>query len=174
MAGFWLSLIWIGLIPSNEGYASLFEASEISAQIADSGLNVVYRSKGAATLTQAQLASENTVMLGENTRLHRKAVHGGFVYWQDDITELNRINDELSEVGERLSEEAELLRMENELEEERARIEARTRVYDRIADEVRPQLEKIADLCAQAEKNPDTYEKNMGHVCLLGAFVKRY
>ena len=174
MAGFWLSLIRIGLIPSNEGYASLFEASELSAQIADTGLNVVYRSKGAATLDKSRLASENTVMLGDNTRLHRKAVHGGYVYWQDDITELNRLNAELSEVGERLSEEVELLRMENELEEERARIEARTRVYDRIADEVKPQLERIADLSAQAEGDPDAYEKNMGLVCLLGAFIKRY
>ncbi|MBR6259068.1 MAG: hypothetical protein IKR21_02530, partial [Oscillospiraceae bacterium] len=95
-------------------------------------------------------------------------------YWQDDITELNRVNAELSEVGERLSEEVELLRMENELEEERARIEARTRVYDRIADEVKPQLERIAELSARAEGDPDAYEKNMGLVCLLGAFIKRY
>ncbi|MBR6351225.1 MAG: hypothetical protein IKR93_02755, partial [Firmicutes bacterium] len=42
MAALWLSFMYIGLIPSNEGYAKLFEASDTASQIADRGYNVIY------------------------------------------------------------------------------------------------------------------------------------
>ncbi|MBR1690660.1 MAG: hypothetical protein IJ713_07795 [Oscillibacter sp.] len=125
-------------------------------------------------MTKDQLSSVATVMLDDNTRLHRKAVSGGFVYWQDDITQLNHINAELAEMGEHLAEETELLRLENELHEERAIIEARSRTYDIIAAEVLPQSRKIAALCAEAERDPSRFDGNMKAVCLLGAYIKRY
>ncbi len=174
VAGIWLGIISIGLIPSNTGYGKLFEASDLAAQIADRDYHVIYRSVEAAVLTKDQLSSVTTVMLDDNTRLHRKAVSGGFVYWQDDITQLNRINAELAEVGEHLAEETELLRLENELQEERAQIEARSRAYDKIAAEVLPQSKKIAALCAEAERDPSRFDGNMNAVCLLGAYIKRY
>ena len=174
VAGIWLGIITIGLIPSNTGYGKLFELSDLAAQIADRSYRVIYRSAEAAALTKAQLSSVTTVMLDDNTRLHRKAVSGGFVYWQDDITQLNHINAELAEMGEHLAEETELLRLENELHEERAIIEARSRTYDIIAAEVLPQSRKIAALCAEAERDPPRFDGNMKAVCLLGAYIKRY
>ena len=174
VAGIWLGIITIGLIPSNTGYGKLFELSDLAAQIADRSYRVIYRSAEAAALTKAQLSSVTTVMLDDNTRLHRKAVSGGFVYWQDDITQLNRINAELAEIGGHLAEETELLRLENELHEERAIIEARSRTYDIIAAEVLPQSRKIAALCAEAERDPSRFDGNMKAVCLLGAYIKRY
>ena len=174
VAGAWLSLIRIGLIPSNEGYEVLFEASSLSAQIADGARRVVFRSAGAATLTPEQLASEDTVLLDPDTRLHRKPVRGGWVYWQDDISRLNRIRAELEETQEQLAEEAELLRLRFETAQDRARIEARLRVYDAISAAVLPQSERIEALCREAEREPERYERNMRLVCLLGAYIKRY
>ncbi|MBQ9818537.1 MAG: hypothetical protein IJM59_13870 [Proteobacteria bacterium] len=174
MAGICLSLIYIGLIPSNGGYGRLFEQSELAAQIADQNLRVIYKSANAAPLTQEQLASPASLLLDRDTRLHRKAVTGGFVYWQDDIAALNRINEELQENGELLAEEAELLRLQNELKEERARIDAKVKVYDEIAAKVLTQSQKIIILCADAEKNPNQYISNMKTVCLLAVYIKRY
>jgi len=174
MAGIWLSLIYIGLIPANSGYGGLFEISDLAAQIADRDYRILYRSANALPLTWAQLVSGATLSLDRNTRLHRKEVNGGFVYWQDDITELNRLSEELWEAGERLSEEAELVRLENELKEERAQIEAKMRSYDEIAVRVLPQSQRIAALCAQAESVPANFSENMKEVCLLAVFIKRY
>ena len=92
IAGIWLSLVYIGLIPSNSRYGRLFAISDLSAQIADGNYRVIYRSQDAAELSIQELSADTEVSLDENTRIHRKEVHGGFVYWQDDITELNRIN----------------------------------------------------------------------------------
>ena len=174
MAGIILSLIYIGFIPSNEGYGRLFVQSELAAQIADQHLNVVFKSANAAPLSREQLDSPSSLLLDHDTRLHRKTVSGGFVYWQDDIAELNRINEELREIGDQLAEEAELLRLRNELEEERARIRAKTKVYDEIAAKVLSQSQKIVALCADAEQDPNRYTPNMKTVCLLAVYIKRY
>ncbi len=174
MAGIWLALICIGLIPSNAGYGKLFRISDLSAQITDRDGRVIYSSPSAVPLTAQQLASETSVSLDPDTRLHRKEVRGGFVYWQDDITELNRINEELWTVGEQLAEETELVRLENELKEERAQIEAKSKAYDDIAAKVLPQSQRIAELCAHAESEPERFAEDMSEVCLLAVFIKRY
>ncbi len=173
-AGIWLSLSYIGLIPSNAAYGKIFAISDLAAQIADRDYRVIYRSANAASLTAEQLASEAGASLDRNTRLHRKNVSGGFVYWQDDVAELNRVNAELWELGERLAEEAELVRLENKLKEERAQIEVKTRAYDGIAAAVLPQSREIAALCAEAERAPERFAANMKKVCLLAAYIKRY
>ena len=174
MAGIWLSLISIGLIPSNQGYDRLFVASNLAAQIADRRYRVIYRSAGAAELSPEALASEGPIALGENAQVHRRPVAGGYVYWQDDLTELNRLSEVLREVGERLAEEAELVRLENTLKEERAQIAAKTRAYDEIAAQVLPQSKRIAALCAEAERDPERFSEAMNTVCLLAVYCKRY
>ncbi len=174
MAGVWLSLMYIGLIPSNVRYGRLFELSGLSAQIADRDFRIIYRSPTAVSLSEQELREERALLPDSNTRIHRKQVHGGFVYWQDDITELNRIHEELREAGERLGEEAELLRLENELKEERAQIEAKTRTYDEIAQRVSPQSLKITGLCAYAKEHPESYVLQMKTVCLLAVYIKRF
>ncbi|MBR4703589.1 MAG: hypothetical protein IKO91_07070 [Oscillospiraceae bacterium] len=174
LAGVWMSLISIGLIPSNASYGKLFELSDLAAQIADRDYRVIYRNANAVSLSREQMASPSGVLLDRDTRVHRKAVAGGFVYWQDDIAELNRINEELRELGEQLAEETALLSLRNKLKEERAKIEAKTRVYDGIAEQVLPQSRRIAALCAEAEQAPEQYAANMKTVCLLAAYIKRY
>ena len=174
VAGIWISFIGIGLIPSNEGYNALFESSELAAQIADSDYQIVYKSSGAADLSPMQLRYERTAMLDTDTRLHRRPVSGGYVYWQDDVSELNRINEELLEISEQLSEETELLRLQNSLAEERARIEAKTKVYNTISESVRPQSERISKLCEMTEAHPESFDRNFSEVCLLGSYIKRF
>ena len=178
VAGISLSLIYIGLIPSNEGYSSLFEQSKLAAQIADQHLNVIYKSMNAAPLTQEQLATPSSILLDRDTRLHRNAITGGFVYWQDDISALNRINEELQENGELLAEEAELLRLQNELKEERAKIDAKMKIYDDIAQQTASQQSQIRAIVDKIEQNTTTmgeeYNSNIKIICLLAVYIKRY
>jgi hypothetical protein len=174
MAGIWLGLLYIGLIPSNIGYGRLFACSALAAQIADRDYRVIYRNPNAAPLSLQQRRSDTLVTLDRNTRIHRKEIPGGYVYWQDDVTALNRINEALWEVGERLGEEAALTRLENELKVERAQIEAKSRTYDEIAKNVLPQSRQISELCALAGNAPERYAAHMKTVCLLAVYIKRY
>ncbi|MCR4598439.1 MAG: hypothetical protein K5678_05335 [Acetatifactor sp.] len=173
-AGIWLSLLCVGLIPSNAEYRKLFTLSNLGAQIADKDYQILYKSSNATDLTREQMMAEKSVSLSPNTRLHRKEVSGGYVYWQGDETELNRINEELQEVGERLAEESELLRLENELKQKRAQIETKTKTYDELAARVLPQSQKIAMLSAGAGQTTEEFNANMKMVCLLATYIKRY
>ena len=174
MAGIWLTLMYIGLIPSNAGYSRLFELSGLSAQITDRDYRVIYKSPSAAPLSPQELRAGADVSAGTDIRIHRKQVHGGFVYWQDDVAELNRINEKLRETGEQLGEEVELLRLENELKEKWAQIDAKTRTYDEIAERVADQSRRISELCAYAERFPERYAAQMKTVCLLACYIKRF
>ena len=167
----WESCIKIGLIPCNSGYSEYFTNSSLSAQIADTQNNVVFRSKSAADITKKQMeqAKKSPVLIAKNTVLHSNAVCGGNVFWTEDLTAVNKMNRELREIGERLSEESELLRAENEIKEQRARIEEQNRLYDSIAVLLKPQLDEIARLL---ESEAD-FDEKIRLVCVLNCYVKR-
>jgi len=173
VACFWECCISIGLIPSNKGYEELFSGSSIAAQIADADTGIVYSSDSARELTTEQKVAKENLMLDENTWLHRAEIQGGFVYWQSDISEVNRLNRELEQIEERLSEETELIRLQNELQTQRTELEEKNRVYDRIAGRVLGQSQRITQLTQEAERDLSLYEKKIGWICFYGSYIKR-
>lgn len=174
IACFWECCISIGLIPSNKGYEKLFMASDIAAQIADKEFQTIYASGAATELKTEQKIAEGEQTLSDNVVLHRADIQGGYVYWQSDVSELNRVNHELTELEERLSEETELIRLQNELAEKRAELEEKNRVYDAIANQVLPQSQRIAGLVGETEGREALFERNARKICFYGTYLKRY
>ena len=173
VACFWECCITIGLIPSNKGYEALFLQAKVAAQIGDEDGKMVYTSAAARELTEEQKQAEQDFLLDDDTYMHRRKIHGGFVYWQSDISEINRLNTKMEEIEERLSEEAELIRLQNEMQAQKAEVEEKNRLYDRIAEKVYRQSQKITLLTEQAEQEDALYDKNMKWVCFYGTYVKR-
>ena len=103
-------------------------------------------------------------------------IPGGFGFWQDDMTGLDRLNEELAEAKETLSQETELIRLRNELKEKQTKIEQRTMVYDNIAKHIQPQSRAISKLAENARLSKDEGEKKRScyKIALLGSFIKRY
>lgn len=166
----------LGLIPTNEGYGKLFRLSSLSAQITDRSGTAVYRSPTAAALTPEQLAVPDGARIGAHTVLRRMELPGGYGFWQDDVTELDRLNRELEDAKERLSEETELIRLQNELREQQAKVEQRSLVYDTIARRTQKQSQVISRLAEEACGSSDAAlrEINRRKIALLGAYIKRY
>ena len=169
----------IGLIPSNEDYFALFRLSSVSAAVTNDSGNVVYASSRSA-LRDGELPPEETpVMLDKNTRLYSAPVRGGTVWWQDDLTAINRVNAELAETESRLHEESVLITLQNKLETERAQTREKNRVYDLIAQNVRAQSEKIAALAKKTRQGDGGRETKSGvsqelkRICFYGAYIKR-
>ena len=165
------SSIRIGIMPSNSAYGEIVSKSSAAFQIAGFDNNVVYRSDNAAKLTNEQMneAKHKDIFTDENTLLLSNRISGGYVYWTEDVTAVNEMNDQLQQIRQSLSEEGDLLRAENEIREQRARIAEQTRLYDSISELVRPELEMISDLI---ETGGD-FRKNMAHICILNCYVKR-
>lgn len=165
----------LGLIPTNEVYNRLFRVLFISSHITDHLESTIYTSD-VTHFAQDQSYPENNTRIGKHSILHRMKIPGGFGFWQDDVTELDRLNTELADARNRLSEEAELTRLKNELKENQAKIRQRTIVYDTIAERTKSQSVAISRIAKEARLSSDKAfrEKSRKHILLLGAYIKRY
>lgn len=166
----------LGLIPTNTDYGKLFGNLSISAQIIDLKGVPVYASARATRLTSRQIKSSDGARIAEHTVLHKMEIPGGYGFWQDDVSEIDRINEELAEAKEGLAQEAELIRLKNELKEKQLKIEQRTLVYDAIAKRTQRQSQAISDFAKAARQTDDPKLKNayLKRITLLGAYIKRY
>lgn len=167
------SAIQSGLIPSNTNYHVLFRASTVAAQIVNQDNQLCFASLSAMPLTQDEMRriEAQPVKLG-NTILQAKPVKGGYVLWQDDVTEVDALMAQLRDVQQQLGRENELLQAELKLKEQRAQIEEKNRVYDRIEKEVEPQLKKMEQLLAQGANLPQD-RKSLAVLCVIGSYLKR-
>ena len=165
------SSIRIGILPSNSAYGEIVSKSSAAFQIADYENNIIYRSDNAVCLEPEQMdeAKEKRTYVDKNTLLLSNSISGGHVFWTEDMTAVNEMNEQLSQISQSLSEEGDLICAENELREHRASIAEQTRLYDSISETVRPQLEKISRLIIDDEN----FDKNMAHICILNCYVKR-
>ncbi|MBO4902713.1 MAG: hypothetical protein J5518_07960 [Lachnospiraceae bacterium] len=159
VAGF-ESAIRIGMIPSNTGYQEVFYNSHINALLYDHSHEVMYSSLGYRSHT------------GMDNRVRTKNVRGGTVLWIEDLSTINRLNEELLQTTEQVEEENDLIRQENELRRERIGYETRNRIYDRIATVVRPQALQIQSLLTE-EPDLDRMRENLLFAVVLGTYIKR-
>ena len=168
--------IQLGLIPTNTDYGKLFQKFSIAAQITDKKGTPVYSSYSATPLTAEQFSMQSGSRIGEHTVLHKMKIPGGYGFWQDDMTELDRLNGELAEAKENLEQEAELIRLRNDLKEKQTKTEQRTLVYDTIAKRTQRQSQAISQLAETARLSDNTALKEQcrNHITLLGAYIKRY
>lgn len=150
------SQIQTGLIRSNSNYDELFGKSTIAVQIVDQAYKPCYIS-GLAMDVDIDLLKQsegNSIRSGDSF-LHSKPISGGYVLWQDNISEINAILGQLQETKEQLGESYELKKAEIDLKERKYMAEEKSRLYDRIAHEISPQLMKADSILDQARKNPD-------------------
>ena len=163
-----------GLIPSNMNYRELFAKSTIAAQIVDGAQRIHYASANAAPLDKAVMAQarQQPVDLGDAI-LHAQAIHGGYIYWKDDVKAINDLADSLREANDTLGERYDLMKAEVALRERRLQAEEKSRLYDRIAQEIAPQLNKADELLRQSCAQPENAKALLSQVCVISAYVKR-
>lgn len=168
------SAIQSGLIPSNTKYNELFRSSTVCAQIVDKEYHPCIVSKAAGPLTADVMKSaENGPVDFGDTVLHSKMIKGGHVLWLDDIGQINQLIEKLRDTQERLGESNEIIRAEIDIKEKRAGTEEKSRLYDRIAGETAPQLEKADELLELAERNPQNAKSRVARVSVICAYIKR-
>ena len=175
MLGIFESCIRSRLIPFNENYDGFFAQLDLPAEITDADLAPVCATRRPvrATAEQRRACLSAPVPLDADTRLFGGALRGGYVFWTGDEGTLRRLNEALSDAAEVLETENELLRYENEQKEQRARVDARNRVYARAAREVYGTQKRIAALLEGLDPAEPDYRDSLARVLLLNAYVKR-
>ena len=93
-------LILARLLPSNDSYAALWYACNLSCGLMDHNgvLNYVPEQQPQPSPAEIRAAAEQPILLNNGTlRLRSHPVSGGFGYWLKDISEINHINAQLAE-----------------------------------------------------------------------------
>lgn len=150
----------IGLIPANSNYKKIFYRTDIPAVIKDNKGEVVYTTAGA----------EKSAVPSEDEFIQTQPISGGSVSYTIDLSTVNALNKEIEDVTEQIKVRNNYLKTQNSMKEERARVDARNRVYDRISDIVSPQIAKISGLLE--EKNVD-YVQRLKKIAVYNAYIKR-
>jgi hypothetical protein len=173
----WESCITCRMISTNSYYPQLFRSSTVAMQITDRNGTVRYSSETAAELSPEiiEMAEKNSQLLDKNTRLRSISINGGRVYWQDDLTAINRLVEELSDIGAQIIESNNILSVENSLKKEKSRIAQQNMLYDMIADKLRDQIQTLSDQLDEYEnaKNPEYARKRLIMICAVSTYIKR-
>lgn len=171
------SCIQCGLIQTNTGYQSLFEAGSIGAQIADTDWHTRYASSNAPELTADMMrsAEKDAAMLDRNTLLRSNRIPGGHVLWQEDITDITALLEKLEENRKTISES-------NDVEQENYKtkvkintVREKNRLYDRLQAQTAHQIELLDQLLTQyeAQSDPEIRRSLLAKAAVIGAYIKR-
>ena len=171
------SCIRCGLIQSNTGYAALFAASDTHAQITDASLRVRETSMPHIPIPKETLrqAVSHTVELDHGALLKSSPIRGGYVFWQEDITELQSALDSLRLVQEELRETGDILKEENLQKARRFQLQEKTRLYDLVEQQSAAQfarLEALLSMLSQAQSLEEG-KKLLGRIAVIMTYIKR-
>lgn len=170
----WEIYIYIGFLPSNTNYGIFFNVSTINAFITDGNHSIKYCSQNAVIPTKAQLADDtDNLYIDENMKLCFHAITGGKVYWTEDVSAINTINNELSDVKEQIAELNVILQAEMEIKQKRAKIIEQNKLYDSISKIVLPQLTILDGVIHEIETRPENLRKKYAKACVLNVYIKR-
>lgn len=160
--GFLESCIQIGLIPANQDYERLFTLAEVPAVILNEQGEPVYRTAGA----------RYPFPESADVRVQAHAIRGGSIRWTTDIASLRTLNESLAEAIQQIEARNAYLAEENKTRQERAELETRSRLYDRVSRIVRPQLDQI-EARTRAADGAASFEAQLPRIAVLCAYVKR-
>lgn len=166
-----------GLIQSNMGYEELFFATTISSQITDEKKNVKYSSSTAVPVNIEKLDSavNSKVWIDKNTILKGHKIRGGYVFWQEDVTELTEITQELELTQEELHDIGDVLKAENEQKAHWLQIVEKNRLFDLVEEKTACQIAKLKKLIRELKQTEDITEvrEYLSEIVVIGTYIKR-
>lgn len=171
------SCIRCGLILSNTGYRALFEASTIRAEITDEALRIQAASVPHELFPAEKLreAVHQTTQLDRSTLLKSSPIRGGFVFWQEDISELQDVLDHLRLVQDELRDTGDILKAENAQKARKLKLEEQTKLYDLVEQESAPQFARLELLLSQlsAVQSQAAAKPLLGRIAVIMTYIKR-
>jgi uncharacterized protein YlxP (DUF503 family) len=173
----WESCIKTGLVPSNAHYNDLLKDSGLGVAIVDNDYIVHYRSDDALPLTTAQMKAANgePVMLDGGIRVSSSKIRGGHALWQENLSELLDILDELQELRAEL-EGSNAVSMQNYQMDKMIRTLAeKNRLHDELHRQTAHQINLLNDWLARfmEVKEPKQKRELLRRIVVVGAYLKR-
>ena len=167
-----------GLIQSNMGYDALFEATMLPVQITNADFSLCHISAAMRepipqdTLRQI---GEDTVELDDDTLLKRHPLRSGWVFWEEDISELNRLHEALELTHDELRDMGSVLTAENAQREKYLRLSEENRLYDMMEVQTSRQIAMLRDRLTAIRRTADENiaGRLLAQAIVIGTYIKR-
>ena len=120
-------------------------------------------------------AARQTTHLDRNTRLKGSPIRKGFVFWQEDISELQNALDDLRLVQDELLGTGDILKAENAQKARRLKLEEQTKLYDLVEQESAPQFARLESLLSQLSgaQSQEEAKPLLGRIAVIMTYIKR-
>jgi len=167
----------VGLIPVNSMYSALFANSPLNMRIVDDAGNTVLSSASAVDYDKDLVADAietypTPILQDKNTLLFATKITGGSAVWQEDITGLSRLYDEVQESVQRLSSANAVLAEEEKIERAITSEHEKTQLMSQLEVEIAVHTAKLSGMMEQLDYSSDR-SKHMALFTLLLCYVKR-
>ncbi|MDD6203761.1 MAG: histidine kinase N-terminal 7TM domain-containing protein [Firmicutes bacterium] len=171
------SCIQCGLIQTNTGYGKLFEIGTIGAQIANEDYQVRYSSSNATEFSKETIraAANGTVSIDKDNLLKSSRIGGGYVLWQENISDITA-------TLEKLEENRKIIEENNGIQEENYKtkikinaLREKNRLYDQLRQKTAGEIDLLDGLLNQYgnETDPDKARGILAKTVVIGAYIKR-
>ena len=123
----------------------------ISLALLDEDGRTALSSRGAAPVSRSvwkRLLTdmEHPLLRDKDTQLHAVAIHGGMAVWQEDLSQLNRLRQEIQAVQARLEAANALLREEGEVKRRLMSAEANRALFEQLDRDMEQRVSSLAGL----------------------------
>lgn len=164
-----------GLIGANSNYREFFEASQLSVSLVDAEGNVRYQTAGQIPIERDDMMRSllGDVYIDEDHRLHGQSVSGGYVFWVNDLSHINKVAKKLRQVQTELEEDNNLIAAENDMIARRAKADEQNKLYTMLAQQMQPQLDRIGDIVQHIQPGDADFEEKLALASVYKVYIKR-
>ena len=164
------------LIPTNTKYKNLFKNSPLKMEILNNYFEKEITANFDYCLTDKQKDSiingKNPIKLDENTLLFSKKISGGYVVWQDDISQLNKMYSNTKTTVEKLRATNALIRKEEKARRKYLQNEEKIDICNSLESEISDKLKLLSRL-PEKMKNQNNNSLLTVKAALLLCYIKR-
>lgn len=176
----WESCVVLGMIPVNVRYEDFFRYGTLRGQIVDNEGKLYIRSeaKDGLLLNQALfrvLKTNEILHYGHDVQLHIYPITAGYMIWQEDISRISDLIDEIRTQKKELEEKKTLEERELQAQVHQNSIEESTRIYTLINSQMEEGISHINYLADQMRRElvPERKRKLLFLINMTGVFLKR-
>ena len=177
IAAIFESCIRCRLILSNQGYETLLALTTVPTQITDPSYQVRYASGtvGSLSVDAMEQAVSTAYALDKHTLLKGHPVEKGYVFWQEDVTELVEVADALQLTQSELRDTGDVLKAESDQKARWLRITEQNRLYDLMEQQTSRQMQLLDRLLGELRNTEeiDRAKRILGQIVVIGTYIKR-
>lgn len=148
---FFEAALHAGLIPVNLQYQRLFVSAPIGLTLLDENGHAVLSSQGAPPVSRSIwqricMDMDHPLLRDNDTQLHAVPIHGGMAVWQEDLSRLNRLRQEIQDVQFRLEAANGLLREEGEVKKRLLTAETNRTLFEQLDQDMEHRIQTLGRL----------------------------